>query len=124
RICRPPSRGTKLASNDATFNAGAPIADRRVGGRQGAQWRRFGGEGGIRTHGTVARTPHFECGTIDHSATSPTAYLSKGSGLNKGGRSPPLPWPFLGRLLGPLPALPYWEPAKPAFRTMSPQRTI
>src|SRR4029079_15463924 len=30
-----------------------------------------GGEGGIRTHGTVARTPHFECGTIDHSATSP-----------------------------------------------------
>src|SRR5205085_11218676 len=83
-----------------------------------------GGEGGIRTHGTVARTPHFECGTIDHSATSPTAYLSKGAGLNKGGRSPPFPWPFLGRLLGPLPALPYWEPAKPAFRTMSPQRTI
>jgi hypothetical protein len=31
----------------------------------------FGGEGGIRTHGTVARTPHFECGAFDHSATSP-----------------------------------------------------
>ena len=30
-----------------------------------------GGEGGIRTPGTVARTPHFECGAIDHSATSP-----------------------------------------------------
>ncbi len=30
-----------------------------------------GGEGGIRTHGTVARTPHFECGAFDHSATSP-----------------------------------------------------
>src|ERR1044071_3151252 len=30
-----------------------------------------GGQGGIRTPGTVARTPHFECGAIDHSATSP-----------------------------------------------------
>ena len=36
------------------------------------QWFKFfGGEGGIRTHGTVARTPHFECGAFDHSATSP-----------------------------------------------------
>src|SRR5258708_15353789 len=33
--------------------------------------RLAGGEGGIRTHGTVARTPHFECGAFDHSATSP-----------------------------------------------------
>src|SRR5271166_4855185 len=31
----------------------------------------IGGEGGIRTPGTLARTPHFECGAIDHSATSP-----------------------------------------------------
>lgn len=30
-----------------------------------------GGEGGIRTLGTVAGTPHFECGAFDHSATSP-----------------------------------------------------
>src|SRR6478672_3862455 len=30
-----------------------------------------GGEGGIRTHGTLARTPDFESGTFDHSATSP-----------------------------------------------------
>lgn len=30
-----------------------------------------GGEGGIRTHGGVAPTPHFECGTFNHSATSP-----------------------------------------------------
>ena len=30
-----------------------------------------GGEGGIRTPGALARTPHFECGAIDHSATSP-----------------------------------------------------
>ncbi len=32
-----------------------------------------GGEGGIRTHGTVSGTPDFESGTIDHSATSPVA---------------------------------------------------
>jgi hypothetical protein len=37
----------------------------------------FGGEGGIRTPDTVARMPHFECGAIDHSATSPSnRYLS------------------------------------------------
>jgi len=33
-------------------------------------WRN-GGEGGIRTHGTLSGTPDFESGTIDHSATSP-----------------------------------------------------
>ena len=32
---------------------------------------RFSGERGIRTPGTVARTPHFECGPIDHSGISP-----------------------------------------------------
>jgi hypothetical protein len=30
-----------------------------------------GGEGEIRTPGTLARTSHFECDAIDHSATSP-----------------------------------------------------
>jgi hypothetical protein len=30
-----------------------------------------GGEGGIRTHGTLARTPDFESGTFGHSVTSP-----------------------------------------------------
>jgi hypothetical protein len=30
-----------------------------------------GGEGGIRTPGTLASTSHFECDAIDHSATSP-----------------------------------------------------
>ncbi len=30
-----------------------------------------GGEGGIRTPGTREGTPHFECGTFNHSATSP-----------------------------------------------------
>ena len=31
----------------------------------------YGGEGGIRTHDTLAGMPHFECGAFDHSATSP-----------------------------------------------------
>ena len=33
--------------------------------------KKAGGEGGIRTPDTVARTPHFECGAFNHSATSP-----------------------------------------------------
>ena len=33
----------------------------------------FGGEGGIRTHGTLARTPVFKTGTFNHSVTSPEA---------------------------------------------------
>ena len=36
-----------------------------------------GGEGGIRTHVTVARKPHFECGAFDLSATSPRRALSR-----------------------------------------------
>ncbi len=32
-----------------------------------------GGEGGIRTHGTLARTPVFKTGAFNHSATSPDA---------------------------------------------------
>ena len=35
----------------------------------------FGGEAGIRTLGTLAGTPHFECGAFDHSATSPQISL-------------------------------------------------
>ena len=31
----------------------------------------LGGEGGIRTPGTLTSTSHFECDAIDHSATSP-----------------------------------------------------
>ena len=46
-----------------------------------------GGEGGIRTPGTLARTPHFECGAIDHSATSP-ADASARSRLSAWGRAP------------------------------------
>ena len=36
-----------------------------------ARLREDGGGGGIRTHGTVARTRHFQCRTFGHSATPP-----------------------------------------------------
>ena len=39
----------------------------------------IGGQGGIRTPGTVTRTPHFECGAFNRSATCPSSrikYLS------------------------------------------------
>ncbi len=36
--------------------------------------QKFCGKGGIRTPGTVTRTPHFECGPIDHSGTFPCAF--------------------------------------------------
>src|SRR5882757_5458564 len=35
----------------------------------------YGGEGGIRTPDRLAPMPHFECGAIDHSATSPGAMM-------------------------------------------------
>jgi hypothetical protein len=35
-----------------------------------------GGEGGIRTHGTVARTPVFKTGALNRSATSPAGASS------------------------------------------------
>src|SRR5438874_6234443 len=31
----------------------------------------YGGEGGIRTHGTVPRSQHFQCCQFNHSCTSP-----------------------------------------------------
>ena len=48
------------------------------------------GERGIRTPGTVARTPHFECGPIDHSGTSP--FWSREEGLPRSPDPKPLFW--------------------------------
>lgn len=56
------SQSAKPRGNFGSSDPGRPISWIRGG---------VGGEGGIRTHGTVARTPHFECGAFDHSATSP-----------------------------------------------------
>ena len=39
--------------------------------------RSFCGKRGIRTPGTVARTPHFECGPIDHSGIFPFKSVAK-----------------------------------------------
>src|ERR1039458_584242 len=39
-----------------------------------ATYRKSGGEGGIRTPGTLASTSDFESGAFNHSATSPTLF--------------------------------------------------
>ena len=60
------ARADPFTSLIEVSNKGRHPAARRSGSRNDV-----GGEGGIRTHGTVAHTPHFECGAFDHSATSP-----------------------------------------------------
>lgn len=47
-----------------------------------------GGEGGIRTPGTVTRTPHFECGAIDqlcHLSATRALYADAGGAIAAGG---------------------------------------
>ena len=46
-----------------------------------------GGEGGIRTLGSVATTPDFESGTFDHSATSPDSVSFVEGGILSGAQS-------------------------------------
>src|SRR5215831_17472295 len=50
-----------------------------------------GGEGGIRTPDTVARMPHFECGAIDHSATSPWPGRARKTPVGRAGMYPRRP---------------------------------
>lgn len=48
----------------------------------------YRGKTGIRTLGTVARSPHFECGPIDHSGNFPCkgwAYINKSTLYKKPG---------------------------------------
>jgi hypothetical protein len=40
-----------------------------IGNQKSAMF--YGGEGGIRTHGTVSRSQHFQCCQFNHSCTSP-----------------------------------------------------
>ena len=40
-------------------------------------FHRCGGEGGIRTPGTLSGTPVFKTGAINHSATSPVTYFAR-----------------------------------------------
>src|SRR3982750_4930330 len=39
----------------------------------GSDKKLSGGEGGIRTHGTVSRSQHFQCCQFNHSCTSPNS---------------------------------------------------
>ena len=43
--------------------------------------KRHGGEGGIRTPGTLSGTPVFKTGAINHSATSPATLETTGNSL-------------------------------------------
>jgi len=54
-----------------TRRAKKPLFSNDFEAERNSQKKVFGGEGGIRTHVTVAGKPHFECGAFDHSATSP-----------------------------------------------------
>ena len=62
----------EAAAKSAVYQEAAALVPlgtaRHLRRRQG---QAAGGEGGIRTPGTVTRTPHFECGAFNHSATSP-----------------------------------------------------
>src|ERR1044072_1975200 len=47
-----------------------------LNGRRALSQILSGGEGGIRTHGTVPRTQHFQCCQSNHSCTSPKKPLA------------------------------------------------
>ena len=71
--------GVIAFSGKAQLNSGFPCTSGCTGGLYGPESRRqsdsIGGEGGIRTHGTLARTTVFETVPIDHSGTSPARRL-------------------------------------------------
>ena len=71
-VCRSPQRGAARCLGSFSSAPGTAHRHRRDDVN--------GGEGGIRTHGTVARTPHFECGAFDHSATSPRSVVRRPEG--------------------------------------------
>jgi hypothetical protein len=51
-----------------------------------------GGEGGIRTHGTLARTTVFETVPIDHSGTSPIGAALIGGPFSRSNKRSPAGW--------------------------------
>jgi hypothetical protein len=84
---------------------------------------KYGGEGGIRTHGRLAPTSVFETDAIDHSATSPwpgAGYKGSGAGVQRPCRRP-MPDLRSGRIV-PLtpPAGPRYKPRLPTVPLASP----
>ena len=69
---RTPSAG-RSASAQASYN-------------EFSRKRRFGGRGGIRTHGTLAGTPVFKTGALNRSATLPSLEFSDLAGVCAGGK--------------------------------------
>ncbi len=64
----------------------------------GPDWT--GGRGGIRTHGTLAGTPVFKTGALNHSATLPAGF-SWGNGLRIASALPPQDRPARARQAAP-----------------------
>jgi hypothetical protein len=81
-LTRTDAAGEPLGGSKAVEFIWASDSSRLVSGVRG-------GEGGIRTHGTVAGTPHFECGAFDLSATSPHDRITLAGG-RRVGRGRPL----------------------------------
>ena len=61
------------------FSPDLVLINEKPGARPGFSF--IGGEGGIRTLGTLARTPDFESGTFNRSATSPELDFAMEHGL-------------------------------------------
>ena len=57
-------------------NTGIFCGFQRENCRYSLQLKLRGGEGGIRTPGTLSGTPVFKTGAINHSATSPAAFVA------------------------------------------------
>ena len=57
--------------------------------------KEIGGEGGIRTHDTIARMPVFETGPFNHSGTHPM--VLKYTGIMDLGKFQPYPFQFWGK---------------------------
>src|SRR6266545_2538486 len=62
--------------------------DRFVQDDLGLLGTRLGGEGGIRTHDTLARIPVFETGTFNRSVTSPVGLILPAPRISAPDRSP------------------------------------
>ena len=63
-----------IHTGQGTFSLDGQGIDRGLAEWQ-LNYRGYGGEGGIRTHGTVSRTLAFEASTFNRSVTSPRPLL-------------------------------------------------